>query len=205
MRADDIRWFGRWLPPIMLALIAATQICLAFFMHLVPWKGGGFGMFATIDGKPPRTFTIDARDVEGRHLRLEIPPAAAARILGRDAATLTTGPLLPNELQLKRVLSRLRELRYIHVPYSADRIAALDPAVARRVTMNGEEEARIEHYVLSDGSRGTTGERLALGTLTLDIWRLRFDPASGRLGWETVGKPVTHEPGAEVPKTEGFW
>ena len=42
------------IPPALLALVACVQIGLARFTPLTPWKGGGFGMFATADGASNR-------------------------------------------------------------------------------------------------------------------------------------------------------
>jgi hypothetical protein len=38
-----------YLPPIVLTIIATTQLFLSKQSTLVPWKGGGFGMFSSID------------------------------------------------------------------------------------------------------------------------------------------------------------
>ncbi len=39
-----------WLPAALLLTVAVTQVVLARVADLSPWKGGGFGMFATNDG-----------------------------------------------------------------------------------------------------------------------------------------------------------
>jgi hypothetical protein len=39
-----------WLPAAILLTVALGQILLASVANLSPWKGGGFGMFATTDG-----------------------------------------------------------------------------------------------------------------------------------------------------------
>ncbi len=38
-----------WLAPALLLALALAQLALAFGAQLSPWKGGGFGMFATND------------------------------------------------------------------------------------------------------------------------------------------------------------
>lgn len=43
-----------FLPPILLCVVAATQVYLTRTHHLSPWKGGGFGMFSTNDGESRR-------------------------------------------------------------------------------------------------------------------------------------------------------
>jgi hypothetical protein len=46
---DGGRW-RLWLPTVLLLIVALTQILLTRTGDLSPWKGGGFGMFATTDG-----------------------------------------------------------------------------------------------------------------------------------------------------------
>jgi hypothetical protein len=42
------------LPTVLLLAVASTQMILARRADLSPWKGGGFGMFASVDGLPFR-------------------------------------------------------------------------------------------------------------------------------------------------------
>ena len=76
-------WFSRsgLLPPLLLTLVALLQIVLARTADLTAWKGGGFGMFSTLDHGAYRgvDIVVDAPD---RSEALEIPPSlevAAAR------------------------------------------------------------------------------------------------------------------------------
>jgi hypothetical protein len=64
----------RWLPPLLLLAIFATQVVLVRTSALTPWKGGGFGMFSTLDHGAYRrvTVTVDAPD---RSERVEIAPS----------------------------------------------------------------------------------------------------------------------------------
>jgi hypothetical protein len=41
-------------PTVLLLAVALVQMVLARTMDLSPWKGGGFGMFASVDGLPFR-------------------------------------------------------------------------------------------------------------------------------------------------------
>jgi len=72
---------SRLLPPLLLTVVALVQIVLARTADLTAWKGGGFGMFSTLDHGAYRgvDIVIDAPD---RSESLEIPPSleiAAAR------------------------------------------------------------------------------------------------------------------------------
>ena len=72
---------AKLIPPVVLIVVAMAQVGLARTVDLTAWKGGGFGMFATLDHGAYRgvDVTVDAPD---RSESLEIPPSletAAAR------------------------------------------------------------------------------------------------------------------------------
>jgi hypothetical protein len=94
-----------WLSPVLLVLVAALQVGLAHTADLTAWKGGGFGMFSTLDHGAYRGIDVVV-DAPDRSESLEIPPSletAAAR-----AAACPTDALM-------RVLAQevtARERRY---------------------------------------------------------------------------------------------
>ena len=61
-------------PALLLLAVAAVQMTLATTAGLSPWKGGGFGMFASIDGLPFRWLRIQLTAPE-RSEELAIPPS----------------------------------------------------------------------------------------------------------------------------------
>ena len=76
------------LPAVLLAVVAAMQIVLTQVQMLSPWKGGGFGMFSTLDERPFRYVRMFVRAPE-RSEELAVPPsleelAASAEILPSD-------------------------------------------------------------------------------------------------------------------------
>lgn len=91
------------LPPLLLIVVAIAQVGLARIGNLTPWKGGGFGMFSTLDHGAYRgvTIVVDAKD---RSETLDIPPS-----LDEPAARASAYPsrrLL--ELLAKGVVARER-------------------------------------------------------------------------------------------------
>ena len=75
-----MRW--RLLPPAALLVVGLVQVGAASLVHLTPWKGGGFGMFSTLDHAAFRGIdvVIEAAD---RSETLEIPASLdllAARV-----------------------------------------------------------------------------------------------------------------------------
>lgn len=58
-------WRGalaRWVPVGLLGLVAGAQFFLAQTRDLVPWKGGGFGMFSTVDTLEQRAVRYEVLD-----------------------------------------------------------------------------------------------------------------------------------------------
>jgi len=78
-------------PPLLLVAVAVLQVFLVRILHLSPWKGGGFGMFASVDGLPFRAVRIEI-DAVDRSERIAIPPSL--RRLADEAATLPSRGLL---------------------------------------------------------------------------------------------------------------
>jgi hypothetical protein len=82
------------LPAVLLTVVAATQIVLTQVQMLSPWKGGGFGMFSTLDERPFRYVRMFVRAPE-RSEELAVPPS-----LEELAAS---AEILPGDLQLERL------------------------------------------------------------------------------------------------------
>ena len=72
---------SKWLAPALLVATAIVQIALARTTDLTAWKGGGFGMFSTLDHGAYRRVAVVV-DAPDRSEAIEIPPSlqtAAAR------------------------------------------------------------------------------------------------------------------------------
>lgn len=71
-KKSKLKWHEKWLMPIVILLIIASQWWLANTTHLTPWKGGGFGMFGTFDKSNMRFLTADAITQDGKFIQLDI-------------------------------------------------------------------------------------------------------------------------------------
>ncbi len=102
-RHDWRAWVQR-APVLLLIAIALLQVGRAHFGHLVAWKGGGFGMFATIDAPDFR----EVRLFDARGHPLAIPADLAAenrrvRSYPDRAAISTLSRTMQSELSERRV------------------------------------------------------------------------------------------------------
>ena len=83
---------GRFVPVILLIAVAIGQAVLVRAFDLTPWKGGGFGMFATLDHAAFRRVDIVV-DAPDRSEEVEVPPSLevdAARAASLPAPWLLT-------------------------------------------------------------------------------------------------------------------
>ena len=93
-----------WLPAAFLTVVAIVQIVFATTANISAWKGGGFGMFATIDGPSTRRVRIF---VEAPGRSEEINLASSQRTLEAQTRVFPSDPML---LSLAKAVSE-RELR----------------------------------------------------------------------------------------------
>ena len=62
----------RLLPPLLLTAVAVMQVFLTYAAGMTPWKGGGFGMFSTLDHGAHRGVAVVV-DAPSRSEEIEIP------------------------------------------------------------------------------------------------------------------------------------
>jgi hypothetical protein len=95
-----------WGPPLLLCAIACLQIYLAMTKSLSPWKGGGFGMFSTVDSPDARFLRIYL--INGSQETPVLVPDSL-KVLGREAQTI------PSQALLSRLAERMAQ--GVWVPY----------------------------------------------------------------------------------------
>ena len=79
-------------PAALMLAVAAAQLTLVKTAELSPWKGGGFGMFATTDGGPNRHVRIYLE--AGPTRQAGTPASPGLRKLAEQAGTLPTRHML---------------------------------------------------------------------------------------------------------------
>ena len=127
--------FARWLPPILLLLVAGNQLWLAHSDALSPWSGGGFGMFSTTDS-PAHRHVHAFLENEGSRRELFIPRELYEA--NRRAATLPTRERLSgfaDQLLSSETDDRVRwdalEIQVWGVEYEADSLLPVGVLLAQ--------------------------------------------------------------------------
>lgn len=82
------RWdaIGPWIAPGLLCGIALVQLAFAQFSTLSPWKGGGFGMFSTVDSPGARFLRVYLVTPDG-----EIPVMIPDNLKNKEVELRTVG------------------------------------------------------------------------------------------------------------------
>jgi hypothetical protein len=145
-----------WAVPVVLLLVAAWQIVLVKTTRLSPWKGGGFGMFSTIDAPDDRV--VSARvTISGEEYPVELSgPLAAAR--DRVLAQ-------PTEAHGRQVLARL-----------------LDASWELREHRGGSADAERRFFAMPAES----GAGSSPAGAHVEVCRMRFDGRTNRLSTQLL-------------------
>jgi hypothetical protein len=135
-------------PTILLVIVASAQMMLARTAGLSPWKGGGFGMFASVDGSPFRWARIYVSAID-RSEELAIPPS-----LEDQAHRVVTWPRRPAMEQLARAVAA-REQRYQR-PVDTVRIEIWRADVSPSLDVS---EALVSQFTLALNAADSPGHR----------------------------------------------
>ena len=114
---NAIRIWNRAFAPGLLLLVAAVHFVLVFSRDLSPWKGGGFGMFSTVDS-PGARYLKAYLVFEHGEMQIDIP-----RRLKREARLVRTLPSVEN---LDTLAKRLASQTWVRWNYHEHYLAS-DP------------------------------------------------------------------------------
>ena len=165
--------------PLVLVLVLATHVAARRSEDLTPWKGGGFGMFSTVDSPAGRVVRAEIDTDVGR-LPVAIPSTLGAQASAARAAPSTgrlvdlarelgeqwwvvpdvaalAGPGAPNEDEALRDAAADAATR----AFAAEAVRAVDPATFDRTSQRRLTVRRVTVTVLRPaleaGGGDTTG------------------------------------------------
>lgn len=164
--------------PALLVAVALMQFLVARTTWLTPWKGGGFGMFSTVDSPSARFLRIVLETETGR-VRVGIPGR-----LQRDAARLRE---VPNEPGLRALAEKLASATWVPEEWTSP-----EATYRNLLTAASSRDGRVPPQSGGAG-RGTTAYRilseresaqeapLRVRAVQVEIRRYRLDGSTMRL------------------------
>ena len=146
-----------WAAPGLLLLIAANQYRLAYTRNLSPWKGGGFGMFSTVDSLGARRGAYFGT-VDGKEYELRPNPAFEDALRKVEA--------MPVQDSLDRLVDQLARDSYaIRLPR---------PAEGQAVSDLQPDAHSVLVAVPPTGPLSEALRRVTLSQLRAELWRYKF-------------------------------
>lgn len=162
MHGDRLHILRLWGAPGLLLAIAMAQVVLARSRDLSPWKGGGFGMFSTVDRPQTRRILAEGVAEDGTESWIDLSPSLAPR----DASFLA----MRRDGELAALAERLLRGDY------------LAPEPTGTSPRPGLAPVDASHPLDVGGSR--------LRSIRLGLWRLRYDRSTARLRRDLLGSAV---------------
>lgn len=176
----------RWLVPGLLVAVAVAQCVLVLTRDLSPWKGGGFGMFASTDAPSMRVVSGEAVTIRGETIRVR-----ALRSLSPDRRSSQRA--MPSRRGLEALGAELMEMLF--VPTSLQDDAAAAKLRAENPDLGwvfDPEDPGVERFYrpvrATDPAHGAAAVRIR--ALRLRWWRLVFDADEDRLITRPIGAVV---------------
>ena len=194
---DQRRLFYRraGLAPVCLLLVAGLHFIRVWTAHQTPWKGGGFGMFSTVDAETARFLRCYLVTDTGR-VPLPVPPP-----LEKQIAELKAAPSAPGLMQLAQRLAkhewRWRDERQLREAAEVARTgefaitaALLRSSVSSLPTI--ADHLPGSHHVLEPiGLDQYDPAAVQYTAVEVQCWRYRFDRAAGILRGELMTSVTT--------------
>lgn len=188
----------RWLAPGILVAVALVQLLLAHTVGLSSWKGGGFGMFATVDSPGARIVGCEAVTTTGETIRVR-----ASQAINDDR--WDTFRAMPDERALSIIARSMLNLTYVRsgvrTGAANERFKAENPDLA--ATLDGEASRGSDFYrPLRIGDPDLPEDQLVrLQSVKLRWWSVTFNRKTKKLHTEPLGSEFSlsqprHEPTA---------
>lgn len=187
-RAQSVFYWRRVaLAPLCLLLVAGLHAYRVTAAHQSPWKGGGFGMFSTVDAPHARFVRAYLVTAEGR-----VPVEVPARLTRLTSQLLTA----PSPAKLNELAHKFAEQTWVDEARREERIAqrlqtrsSSPPLTARelrthRFAADTPAHQDIPLRVVAIGSvdeRRQRGDVVAFERVELELWRYAYDGATHTL------------------------
>lgn len=188
------------LAPGLLVLVACVQLALVRTHDLTAWKGGGFGMFSTLDSPSARTLRVVLLTTEGEAL-VVFPTVEVrkARLLNMPNTGLLTdlAEQTAQEDWLVYTHDQLVEMKS-GLPEEIRRQLARTEAERRNMLAEDSTAAlpapypRLVAFTHAGRPAQFEGREAEVIGARAEVWRFRFDADEDRLYAEVVNRAVVN-------------
>lgn len=157
-----------WLAPICLCLVAGLHLWRVTTAGQTPWKGGGFGMFSTIDAEHARFVRAYLQTVGGER------PVMIPQDLEKKVAELRAAP---NEQGLEELANRLVQRQWIDARLKQQWLQARLEHEPADTPLSGERWCGLRDQATSSASIDTKPASTYVSALPArsDETGIRFD------------------------------
>lgn len=148
--------------PLLLIVIAIRQIILVDRIDLTPWKGGGFGMFSSIDRPSNRVIEVVGITKEGNPIQIDL--------------TFSDNVISEREQLLIKTVPRTKLLEQ----------------TARKILDSELHQTTIEgvYYLTEKDSRKKEISTKKLALVTIRIWNLNYDRHKNTVWYEPLSQKI---------------
>jgi hypothetical protein len=181
--SDAFVWRRALLVPICLCLVAGGHAWRVHAHGQTAWKGGGFGMFSTVDSEHARFVKAYLLTSQG-----EIPVAMPDNLRKRMAQLRAA----PNLADAERLAHKLLEMKWVDQQHlwsqRADHLAQANSSHAMAIDLKTSEVPTSIWSYRPSGSvspiavRRDAGEQaIAVEKVRLEVWRYHFEADAAKL------------------------
>lgn len=169
MKKEKIQFYIlKYFTPILLIIVAFTHIYYSKSAELTPWKGGGFGMFCTVDSKQARFFRLYLIDENGDKI-----PASMPTPLKNDVSKLKA---IPTPSGLEKLVDDISEFTWIDTSLKKRRVREM--AGIQTEILDSQNDAsdiiRVKSINKFDEAP-SQDEIIDVRAILLEYWRYTFD------------------------------
>jgi hypothetical protein len=183
VRDRALRLAARYGAPALLAAVAVVQSWQTERLDLSPWKGGGFGMFSTVDAPKARFLRLFLETPEGE---VPVPPPASLARSLREVQTL------PTARRLSRLVTQLAAATWAVPDLPRVELERVEETPETTLEEGGPQPHGISTPVVAPVPLLLlAGEPVPAGftpietrAVRVEVWRFHFEPERARLVME---------------------
>ena len=178
----------KYLPSIILILVAVVQLTLSYQFNLSPWKGGGFGMFSSVY-RPESRYIKVYLETENKRIPAELPDTIISSLIYKTMS-------FPIKRNLELIAEKLLDLDWYYrnpTEKSARRYSVLSSIYKTEdKSISKEKDDEILYATSSIPNNNAEIEKpLDLDGISLELWYYKFDKDKNKLSgikYMTVSK-----------------